>query len=82
MCTKLLVLKKNTKKYIVIKIVYFEWEMFCVLQGSEEEAGARRPFSRDIDLKVNRFDEAQKKAIFKKAQLLDDRFSAGQSKFL
>ncbi|XP_044266531.1 GPALPP motifs-containing protein 1 [Tribolium madens] len=48
----------------------------------KEEPAERRPFSRDIDLQVNRFDEAQKKAVLKKAQLLDDRFSSGQSKFL
>lgn len=42
----------------------------------------RRPFDRDIDLHANRFDEAQKKAIFKKAQLLDTRFSSGASKYL
>ncbi|XP_063913629.1 GPALPP motifs-containing protein 1 isoform X2 [Zophobas morio] len=48
----------------------------------EEGPSERRPFSRDIDLQVNRFDEAQKKAVLKKAQLLDDRFSSGQSKFL
>ncbi|KAL6255198.1 hypothetical protein P5V15_013536 [Pogonomyrmex californicus] len=38
----------------------------------------RRPFDRDIDLQVNRFDQAQKKTILMKAQLLDDRFSRGQ----
>lgn len=42
----------------------------------------RRPFSRDTDLQVNRFDEAQKKSILKKAQLLDTRFGSGQSKYL
>lgn len=42
----------------------------------------RRPFDRNIDLHANRFDEAQKKAIFKKAQLLDTRFSSGASKYL
>nr|XP_023029766.1 GPALPP motifs-containing protein 1 [Leptinotarsa decemlineata]XP_023029767.1 GPALPP motifs-containing protein 1 [Leptinotarsa decemlineata]XP_023029768.1 GPALPP motifs-containing protein 1 [Leptinotarsa decemlineata] len=42
----------------------------------------RRPFSRETDLQVNRFDEAQKKAVMKKAQLLDNRFSSGESKFL
>lgn len=46
------------------------------------DAGERRPFSRETDLKVNRFDEAQKKSIMKKAQLLDTRFGSGQSKFL
>lgn len=45
-------------------------------------AAERRPFSRESDLKVNRFDEAQKKSIMKKAQLLDTRFDSGQSKFL
>ncbi|KMQ86348.1 gpalpp motif-containing protein 1 [Lasius niger] len=38
----------------------------------------RRPFDRDIDLQVNKFDQAQKKTILRKAQLLDDRFSRGQ----
>lgn len=42
----------------------------------------RRPFDRDQDLQVNKFDEAQKKAVLKKAQLLDTRFSSGESKFL
>lgn len=42
----------------------------------------RRPFDRDNDLKVNRFDEAQKRSVIKKAQLLDTRFGSGQSKFL
>lgn len=42
----------------------------------------RRPFDRNIDLHANRFDDAQKKAIIKKAKLLDTRFSSGASKFL
>lgn len=42
----------------------------------------RRPFSREVDLQTNRFDEAQKRSIIKKAQLLDSRFSSGESKFL
>ncbi|XP_046989056.1 GPALPP motifs-containing protein 1 isoform X1 [Schistocerca americana] len=42
----------------------------------------RRPFDRNVDLQANRFDEAQKKAIFKKAQLLNDRFASGESKYL
>ncbi|XP_075237972.1 GPALPP motifs-containing protein 1 [Lycorma delicatula] len=46
------------------------------------EKPERRPFDRNIDLQANRFDEAQKKSIFKKAQLLDTRFSQGQSKYL
>lgn len=35
----------------------------------------RRPFDRDMDLQVNRFDEAQKKALLKKSQELNTRFS-------
>ena len=55
-----------------------------VLQ-KKEKAGVkqeRRPFNRDIDLKANVFDDAQKKAIYKKAQILDSRFSSGESKYL
>ncbi|XP_018561353.1 GPALPP motifs-containing protein 1 [Anoplophora glabripennis] len=54
------------------------------LKNEKNESGPseRRPFSREIDLQVNRFDEAQKKAVLKKAQLLDNRFSSGESKFL
>ncbi|KAK5645788.1 hypothetical protein RI129_004252 [Pyrocoelia pectoralis] len=47
-----------------------------------ETGQTRRPFNRDIDLKANQFDDAQKKSILKKAMHLDDRFSSGQSKFL
>lgn len=46
------------------------------------ESAERRPFSRETDLNVNRFDEAQKNSILKKAQLLDTRFNSGQSKYL
>ncbi|CAB3231398.1 unnamed protein product [Arctia plantaginis] len=42
----------------------------------------RRPFSRDVDLQVNRFDEAQKKSIIKKAQDLNTRFGKGEAKYL
>ncbi|KAL3266959.1 hypothetical protein HHI36_011108 [Cryptolaemus montrouzieri] len=42
----------------------------------------RKPFNRETDLQVNKFDDAQKAAVLKKAQLLDDRFSQGKSKFL
>ncbi|XP_012660929.1 GPALPP motifs-containing protein 1 [Otolemur garnettii] len=39
----------------------------------------RIPFDRDKDLKVNRFDEAQKKALIKKSRELNTRFSHGKS---
>uniref|UniRef100_A0A8C1WRJ2 GPALPP motifs-containing protein 1 n=1 Tax=Cyprinus carpio TaxID=7962 RepID=A0A8C1WRJ2_CYPCA len=45
---------------------------------AEEDANKpveRRPFDRDTDLQVNRFDEAQKKALLKKSQELNTRFS-------
>nr|XP_021183270.2 peptidyl-prolyl cis-trans isomerase G [Helicoverpa armigera] len=48
----------------------------------EDGKKERRPFSRDVDLQVNRFDEAQKKSIIKKAQDLDGRFSRGEAKYL
>lgn len=44
----------------------------------------RRPFDRDVDLKVNRMDEVQRKAIIKRSQQLTGRFGHGSStgKFL
>lgn len=48
----------------------------------EDKKVERRPFNRDSDLGVNRFDEAQKKSVLKKAQLLDTRFSKGSTKYL
>lgn len=51
-------------------------------EKEKEGPEARRPFDRNVDLAANRFDEAQKKSIIKKAQLLDTRFSSGTSKFL
>ncbi|XP_052588674.1 GPALPP motifs-containing protein 1 [Peromyscus californicus insignis] len=38
----------------------------------------RTPFDRDKDLKVNRFDETQKKALIKKSRELNTRFSHGK----
>ncbi|KAI5130834.1 Gpalpp Motifs-Containing Protein 1 [Manis pentadactyla] len=40
----------------------------------------RTPFDRDKDLKVHRFDEAQKKALIKKSRELNTRFSHGKGK--
>lgn len=53
------------------------------LQKEEKKAKlsgetVRRPFDRDLDLQINRFDQAQKNAVIKKAQCLDDRFSRGK----
>ncbi|XP_064085578.1 GPALPP motifs-containing protein 1-like isoform X2 [Macrobrachium nipponense] len=54
------------------------------MKKQEKESGPkeRRPFSREEDLNVNKFDEAQKNNILKKARQLNDRFSAGDRKFL
>ncbi|XP_015226710.1 PREDICTED: GPALPP motifs-containing protein 1 [Cyprinodon variegatus] len=40
----------------------------------------RRPFDRDADLQVNRFDEAQKQRLLKKSQELNTRFSHSKDK--
>ncbi|XP_067352213.1 GPALPP motifs-containing protein 1 [Channa argus] len=40
-----------------------------------DEPVERRPFDRDADLQVNRFDEAQKQRLLKKSQELNTRFS-------
>ncbi|XP_005189528.2 GPALPP motifs-containing protein 1 [Musca domestica] len=47
--------------------------------GSKPE---RRPFSRDIDLKLNKIDKNQTKQIVDKARLLDTKFSSGHTKYL
>ncbi|XP_071543832.1 GPALPP motifs-containing protein 1-like isoform X2 [Panulirus ornatus] len=54
------------------------------LKEKEDPSGPkeRRPFSRELDMNVNKFDEAQKSSILKKARKLNDRFSAGDKKFL
>ncbi|XP_065225214.1 GPALPP motifs-containing protein 1 [Planococcus citri] len=51
-------------------------------QESKDGKGERRPFDRDVDLEVNKFDEAQKKSMLKKSQLLDSRFAHSKSKYL
>lgn len=70
-------------------LLIFEFVFFFHLYSQKEREKAkesgrpeRRPFSREEDLKVNRFDDAQKKAVMKKAQLLDTRFGSGESKYL
>lgn len=48
----------------------------------KEEPTGRRPFDRDLDLGANKFDEAQRKLMIKKAAQIDSRFSTGAKKFL
>uniref|UniRef100_A0A1A9W6H8 DUF3752 domain-containing protein n=1 Tax=Glossina brevipalpis TaxID=37001 RepID=A0A1A9W6H8_9MUSC len=42
----------------------------------------RRPFSRDMDLKLNKIDRNQTKQIVDKAKILNTKFSSGQTKYL
>lgn len=42
---------------------------------TDDKPVERRPFDRDADLQVNRFDEAQKQRLLKKSQELNTRFS-------
>lgn len=59
--------------------------MFCSYSQRKQKGEGpkeRRPFSREEDLNVNKFDEAQKSNIMKKARQLNDRFSSGKAKFL
>merc|ERR1719474_266173 len=44
---------------------------------SKDEPLERRPFDRDLDLGANKFDEAQRKLMIKKAAQIDSRFSSG-----
>lgn len=76
-------------KFVHFYVFLFMRSFVCLFHSQKErekerESGKpeRRPFSREDDLKVNRFDDAQKKAVMKKAQLLDTRFGSGESKYL
>nr|XP_028584647.1 GPALPP motifs-containing protein 1-like [Podarcis muralis] len=46
--------------------------------SEEKKPQERRPFDRDQDLQVHRFDEAQKRALLKKSRDLGTRFSHGK----
>lgn len=72
-------LKKKREKSLVD---LHEEKLKKAKKEKDEEPQTRRPFDRNVDLQANRFDEAQKKSIVKKAQLLDSRFSSGASKYL
>lgn len=51
-------------------------------EKEDKKPKERRSFDRDVDLQANRFDEARKKAMIKKASNLDSRFSHGEKKFI
>ncbi|CAI9616090.1 unnamed protein product [Staurois parvus] len=46
-------------------------------EEDKDKTKERRPFDREQDLQVNRFDEAQKKALLRKSQELNTKFSHG-----
>ncbi|KAH8325230.1 hypothetical protein KR074_001447 [Drosophila pseudoananassae] len=56
-----------------------EREKELAASGSKPE---RRPFSRDVDLKLNKIDKNQTKQIVDKAKILNTKFSRGQAKYL
>ncbi|KAH8268020.1 hypothetical protein KR018_006367 [Drosophila ironensis] len=56
-----------------------EKEKELAASGSKPE---RRPFSRDVDLKLNKIDKNQTKQIVDKAKILNTKFSRGQAKYL
>ncbi|XP_071950471.1 GPALPP motifs-containing protein 1-like [Antedon mediterranea] len=49
-------------------------------QEEEGKANERRPFNREVDLQVNRFDDAKKKRLIKESAKLNDKFSHGSDK--
>lgn len=61
-------------------------ETYCYLQEKELAAAGtkpeRRPFSRDVDLKLNKIDSNQTKQIVDKAKILNTKFSSGKTKYL
>lgn len=46
--------------------------------GDKSQPQERTPFDRDKDLRVNRFDDAQKRALIRKSRELNSRFSHGK----
>ncbi|XP_072935840.1 uncharacterized protein [Epargyreus clarus] len=74
--------KKHKREESLLEIHQKKLKKKKKKEEKDEEKKERRPFNRDIDLQANRFDEAQKKSIIKKAQDLNSRFSRGEAKFL
>ncbi|XP_069826635.1 GPALPP motifs-containing protein 1 isoform X2 [Dendropsophus ebraccatus] len=48
-------------------------------EEDKDKPKERRPFDREQDLQVNRFDDAQKKALLRKSKELNTKFSHGNS---
>lgn len=49
---------------------------------SKEKKEERRPFDREKDLQVTRFDDAQRKSVIKRSQELGSRFGNSSMQFL
>ncbi|XP_033127066.1 GPALPP motifs-containing protein 1-like isoform X2 [Anneissia japonica] len=50
------------------------------MQEDDNEPQERRPFDREVDLQVNRFDDAKKKRLLKESAKLNDKFSHGSDR--
>ncbi|XP_050534403.1 GPALPP motifs-containing protein 1 [Daktulosphaira vitifoliae] len=73
---------EKRKPYSLVEIHQEKLKKEKKKKSEKKSPQERRPFSRDIDLQSNRFDNAQKQSILKKASQLNNRFSQGESKFL
>lgn len=74
--------KKHKREESLLEIHQKKLKKKKKKEDKDDDKKERPPFSRDVDLQVNRFDEAQKKSIIKKAQGLNTRFSSGEAKYL
>lgn len=70
------------KAEIFIKLLFLYFFNVYIQKKAKDEKEERKPFNRETDLQVNRFDESRKKSAIKNSQLLDDRFSRGNAKYL
>ena len=48
----------------------------------DSQPKVRKAFDRDEDLKLNKLDDAKKKALIKKSQELNSKFKVGRQRFL
>ena len=64
-------------KYSVNLVHSTRFDLQKLKSGEVKPEAKRKPFNREEDLQVNKFDDAQKKQLIKKSQLLNSRFSHG-----
>lgn len=75
----------KSELHISKKILESSSPYFCFQEKELAASGSkpeRRPFSRDVDLKLNKIDKNQTKQIVDKAKILNTKFSSGQAKYL